>query len=907
MYTQKSPVQAAEELHVNPDNGLSHEEAEKRLGTYGRNELAKEKVKSFWAMFLEQLNTPLIFVLILAAGISILLKEYSDACIVITVILLNSIIGVLQEGKAQRALEALKQMTSPTAIVRRGGELAEINAALLVPGDIVILEAGRQVPADLRLLQASSLRIEEAALTGESVPVEKNPSFVSSRPLSPGDAVNMAFMSTNVLHGRGEGIVTATGMQTQIGKIAHSISHTENESTPLQKRLADLGKLLSILAIVLCVLLFGIALIQKRNVPEMLITAISLAVAAVPEGLPAVVTIVLALGVSRMVNIHAIIRRLPSVETLGSVSIVCSDKTGTLTQNRMTVTTLYANQRLIDISRFSYEKCLEFCPRLLEGFLLCNDAVHSPEGILGDPTEAALLALAPAARKSTLDVQMPRFSEVPFDSTRKMMTTLHRNKGEILSYTKGSVEEVLRRCTSLLSDGEILTMNESRRQAIEAAAASMSEQALRVLALAMKKDPDKKHPERGLTFIGLAGMIDPPREGVRESIAMFREASVKTVMITGDHIQTAFAIASRLGIASSISECISGNELDSLTDSELKERASSLSVFARVSPEHKVRIVKAFRSLNNIVAMTGDGVNDAPSLKTADIGIAMGQNGTDVAKNAADLILTDDNFNTIEKAIEEGRSIYENIKKSILFLLSSNFGEIITMFLAILFGMPSPLKASHILWINLITDSLPALALGVDKNDIPMLMSKPPRSPRENLFAHGGLFCTLFYGALIAAISLIAFLTIPFGCIVRAGISFTPEHIRQILSNPDVLLRSQTYAFTVLGFSQLFHAIGMRNVNLSVLRMNHRNNPFMFAAFGVGLFLQMIVTEIPVLIGFFGTARLSLGEWISLTLLSAVPLLFHELFVQASGVISLPHLKNRQQYQKQPAYPGKIQ
>ena len=903
MYTQKSRAQTAEELQVNPDTGLSREEADKRLISHGSNELEKEKVKSFAAMFLEQLNTPLIFVLILAAGISILLKEYSDACIVITVILLNSVIGVLQEGKAQKALEALKEMTSPTALVKRDGRLTEIPAAHLVPGDIVILEAGRQVPADLRLIEANSLRIEEAALTGESVPVEKSADFVADRILSVGDSINMAFMSTNVLHGRGEGIVTSTGMQTQIGRIAHSISHTENQTTPLQKRLADLGRLLSILAVVLCILLFVIALLQKRNIPEMLITAISLAVAAVPEGLPAVVTIVLALSVSRMVNVHAIIRKLPSVETLGSVSIVCSDKTGTLTQNRMSVTQLYANQKLCDASHFSYEEC----PPLIDGFLLCNDAVHSPEGILGDPTEAALLSLAPASRKAMMDTQLPRFSEIPFDSSRKLMTTLHRNKSETVSYTKGSLEEVLKRCTSVLIDGRIMSMNAAQRKAIMQAAADMSSQALRVLALAMKKEPDKRNPEQDLTFIGLAGMIDPPREGVRESIELFKNASVKTVMITGDHIQTAFAIAYRLGIASSMSECISGEELDKLSDEELRARIGSLSVFARVSPEHKVRIVKAFRSLDNIVAMTGDGVNDAPSLKTADIGIAMGENGTDVAKNAADLILTDDNFNTIEKAIEEGRSIYDNIKKSILFLLSSNFGEIITMFLAILFGMPSPLKASHILWINLITDSLPALALGVDKNDIPMLMSKPPRPPKENLFAHGGLFCTLFYGSLIAAISLTAFLTIPIGCIVQSGISFTPAHVRQVLSNPDVLLRSQTYAFTVLGFSQLFHAIGMRNVNLSIFRMNHRNNPFMFAAFGIGLFLQMIVTEIPVLTSLFGAARLSIKEWLALTLLSAVPLLFHELFVQLSDIVLLPHLKNGKQYQQQSACPGKVQ
>lgn len=890
MYTQKSAVQTAEELSVRPDSGLSQEEAEKRSITYGRNELDKEKTKSFAAMFLEQLNTPLIFVLILAAGISLLLREYSDACIVIVVILLNSIIGVLQEGKAQKALEALKQMTSPTALVRRGGALTELPASLLVPGDIVVLEAGRQVPADLRILHASSLRIEEAALTGESVPVEKNAAFVADKPLPLGDCINMAFMSTNVLHGRGEGIVTATGMQTEIGKIAHSISHSGSQTTPLQKRLADLGQLLSILAVALCVLLFGIALLQKRNIPEMLITAISLAVAAVPEGLPAVVTIVLALSVSRMVSVHAIIRRLPSVETLGAVSIVCSDKTGTLTQNRMSVTHIYMNGRLQEASHISYEKCTP----LIYGFLLCNDAVHSPDGILGDPTEAALLGLAPASEKYALDSRLPRYFEVPFDSTRKLMTTFHRNKSESVAYTKGSLEEVLKRCRSILMDGHTDTLDVSYKKAIEQAAADMSGKALRVLALAMKEEPDKNHPEENLTFIGLAGMIDPPRENVRESIQLFKEASVKTVMITGDHIKTAFAIAKRLGIAESEDECISGEELDLLGDEELQSRAASLSVFARVSPEHKVRIVKAFRALGNIVAMTGDGVNDAPSLKTADIGIAMGENGTDVAKNAADLILTDDNFNTIEKAIEEGRSIYENIRKSILFLLSSNFGEIITMFLAILFGMPSPLKASHILWINLITDSLPALALGVDKNDIPMLMGRPPRSPKESLFAHGGLFCTLFYGSLISAISLLAFLTLPIGCISQAGLTFTPEHIRQILSEPGILQRSQTYAFTVLGFSQLFHAIGMRNMSLSIFRMNHWNNPSMFVAFGVGLLLQIIVTEIPILTEFFGASRLSLKEWLSLTLLSATPLLFHELFVQLSELVRVPHVKRHE-------------
>lgn len=903
MFAQKTQAETVKELLTDPGRGLGEEEAKKRLSVYGPNELEKEKVKSKAAMFLEQLNDPLIFVLFLAAAISILLKEYSDSIIIIIVILLNSIVGVIQEGKAQKALDALKQMTSPTAIVRRDGELYEIPAANLVPGDVVFLEAGRQTPADLRLITSASLRMEEAALTGESVPVEKNAEFTAKKPVSLGDSLNLAYMSTNVLYGRGEGIVIATGMNTQIGKIAHSISHTRQEATPLQKRLADLGSLLSIVAVVLCVLLFGIAILQHRNLPEMLITAISLAVAAVPEGLPAVVTIVLALSVSRMVNIHAIVRRLPSVETLGSVSVVCSDKTGTLTQNQMTVTTCYADGVLFPVSQLSYEAY----PSFVEGFLLCNDAQISPEGPMGDPTETALLSMVPSALKADLDTKMPRFHEIPFDSQRKLMTTVHRKKSSVVSYTKGSVEELLKRCTHILHHGQVLPMTQSHRNQIQKAASDMSLKALRTLAIASGAPKNNDATlEKDLTFIGIAGMIDPAREGVAESIELFKQASVKTVMITGDHIGTAYAIANTLGIADTMEECISGEDLDSLDDMEFQKRAPKLSVFARVSPEHKVRIVKAFRSLGNIVAMTGDGVNDAPSLKAADIGIAMGKNGTDVAKNAADLILTDDNFTTIEKAIEEGRGIYENIKKSILFLLSSNFGEIITMFLSILFGLPSPLKASHILWINLITDSMPALALGVDKNNAKLLMDKPPRNPKENLFAHGGLFCTLFYGSLIAAISLIAFLTIPYGYLVSRQIPFTINNITRILSDPDILTRSQTYAFTVLGFSQLFHAIGMRNTSLSVFRMNHRNNPLMFAAFISGVFLQVIVTEIPYLLTIFGTAKLSLGEWLSLTLLSSIPLLAHELLIQLSGILTIPHLSKSQNYQKKSAYPGKV-
>ncbi len=491
------------------------------------------------------------------------------------------------------------------------------------------------------------------------------------------------------------------------------------------------------------------------------------------------------------------------------------------------------------------------------------------------------------------------------------MTTVHRKKSASISYTKGSVEEILKRSTHILIHGKVLPITSAHKKEILEAVHTMSSEALRTLALATRL-PEKsaksssQHLEENLVFIGIVGMIDPAREGVADSIVTFKDASVKTVMITGDHVDTAFTIAKNLGIADDISQCISGEELEHISDEELQKKAVYTTVFARVSPEHKVRIVKAFKGLGNIVAMTGDGVNDAPSLKTADIGIAMGKNGTDVAKNASDLILTDDNFTTIEKAIEEGRGIYENIKKSILFLLSSNFGEIITMFFSILFWLPSPLKASHILWINLITDSAPALALGVDKNNAKLLMKKPPRDPKEHLFAHGGLFCTLFYGTLIAAISLIAYLTIPYGVLVGNHLPFTIENITRIFSNPDILTRSQTYAFTVLGLSQLFHAIGMRNTSVSIFRMNHLSNPLMIFSFFLGIFLQLIVTEVPYLIQIFGTAKLSLEEWGSLLLLACIPLLAHELLIQLSFFKKLPKFTKPKYYQENSTNPRKI-
>ncbi len=870
-------------VETNRETGLTETEAAKRLAADGANELEQEKKKSPGAAFLEQLNDPLICVLLVAAFVSFLLHEISDAVIIGVVVLVNAVVGVIQEGKAQKALESLKKLTSPRAVVRRDSVVREIAAAELVVGDVVILETGSQVPADLRLVQAWNLKIEESALTGESVPVEKTSEKPEVEKTAVGERKNEAFMSTLVTAGRGEGIVTATGMQSEIGKVASMIRAVPREYTPLQKKLAELGKLLSVVSILLCVLLFGIAVLQKRNVIEMLITAISLAVAAVPEGLPAVVTIVLAMSVSRMVRVNAIVRKLPSVETLGAVNVVCSDKTGTLTQNKMTVTTCYVNDRHIPVSMHNIRQQAEITEMFLRGLALCQDAETAGEEAVGDPTELALLQMAETCgiQKKQSEQQYPRIGERSFDSVRKMMTTVHRGDGRNFAYTKGAPDVVLGRCTKIRINGNILPLGEAKRRRIQNALEEMSSQALRVLALAMKTGGTKEEllQEENLIFLGLVGMKDPIRPEAKEAVAKFKKASVQTVMITGDHAKTALAIAQELGIARKEKECMTGEELENLTDIELGNRLKEVRVFARVSPEHKVRIVRVLKKLGNVVAMTGDGVNDAPSLRMADIGIAMGKGGTDVAKQASDMILADDHFATIEKAIEEGRSIYRNIKKTVLFLLSSNFGEIITMFTAVLFGIASPLKASHILWINLITDSLPALALGMDHNDKEQLMKMPPRGAKEGLFANGGLACTIFYGVLIGGISLAAFLKLPWEMLRQNNLPFDPVHIMEVFSDGAVLARAQTYAFTVLGMSQLFHASGMRDVRTSVFSRKRKFNPVLVGAFAVGFVLQLAVTEVPYLVTMFGTAPLATSEWISLLFLAAFPILTHEMFV----------------------------
>ena len=836
MYIDKSMPELEKLLGTRESTGLSEEEADRRREKYGENCLKDHKKKSMAALFFEQLNDPLIYILMAAIAVSLFLREVGDAEIIGAVILLNAVVGVIQEGKARKAIEDLQRLSSPRALVKRDGKEKETDSRLLVPGDVVFLEAGRQVPADIRLVQAVNLKIEESALTGESLPVEKTGEPVSGADKSLGDHINMAYMTTSVTYGRGEGIVTATGMNTEIGRIANLIEDGEKELTPLQKRLSDLGKVLSTAAVFICLLLFLVAVLQKRDIGDMLLTAISLAVAAVPEGLPAIVTIVLALSVSRMVKANAIVRKLPSVETLGAVSVVCSDKTGTLTKNRMTVQKCYADGRLYEKGMLDPERHKLF----LEACILCNDAVIGEERI-GDPTELSLLDLARlyGYEKEPLMEKYPRIDERAFDSQRKRMTTVHRREGREIAYIKGAADEMTDLCSKVWMYGKEVSFTEKAKREVQNTVDGMAGEALRVLAVAMKTKGNLTEEDH-MTFLGLVGMIDPPREEAKEAVESFKKAHVDTVMITGDHIDTAFAIAKELGIADEKKYCVTGAILDTLSREEFDKKAEDIRVYARVSPEHKVRIVNTLKKKGKVVAMTGDGINDAPSLKAADVGIAMGKEGTDVARNAADMVLTDDNFASIEKAMREGRGIYENIRKTILFLLSSNFGEIITMLAAVLAGFPAPLKASHILWVNLITDSLPALALGVDQNDTDALMREPPRKSRDSLFSHGGLSCMLCYGAVIGIISLLAFLTVPYGELLRRNLPVNLMNLNKILQITSVLNKAQTHAFTVLGMSQLVHAIGMRDVNKSVLRMKHLNNPYMLFAWGIWFFFLVL-------------------------------------------------------------------
>lgn len=877
MWSDKRAVEVMTQLGTNPEKGLSSEEIEQRLAEFGKNEFIEHKKPTLIKLFFEQIRSPLIYILIAAAAISIVVREYSDAIIILIVILLNSIIGVIQEAKAEKALDELKKMTTPKAIVKRDGVMKEIPSEQVVPGDLIIIDAGRFIPADLRLIETANLKIEESSLTGESLPVEKEADWQSEGEIPVADQRNMAFMSTLSTYGRGVGVAVSTGMKTEIGKIAAMLGNEKQEMTPLQKKLAELGKVLSIGAVIISAIIFIIGFFQGRNALDMFLIAVSLAVAAIPEGLPAIVTIVLALGVQRMIKRKAVVRKLPAVETLGAVSVICSDKTGTLTQNKMTVTKVYVNGQLLPLSDLSIEHENE--TRFFETIALCNDAVVKEEEQSGDPTEIALIIAAKNAGfdKQQLEEKCERIFEIPFDSERKMMTTVHRHGERLFVLVKGALESILPLTTHTMEGGDNHPITTDGREKIIAQANHMSDEALRVLAVAFKEispheELTKDQLEKDLIFLGLTGMIDPPREEVKQSIEQCKNAGIRTIMITGDHQKTAFAIAKELGIACEETETMSGFELDALSQQELKEKVRNIRVFARVSPEHKVKIVKALKMNNEIVSMTGDGVNDAPSLKHANVGVAMGMGGTDVAKGAADMILTDDNFSTIVAAVEEGRNIYQNIKKSILFLLSCNLGELITLFLSILMGWPAPLTAVHILWINLITDTLPAISLGLDPDD-PDIMKEKPRSIHENIFAHGNGAFTLVNGALIGLITLFAFIA---GLDMYTGAKsiFTLD-FENISS--DALIHAQTMAFITLSVSQLFHSLNLRSSRKSIFQAGFFSNKYLLGSIILGIGIQLALVNVQFFNDVFGISSLKGFDWIFVITISLLPVIFNEL------------------------------
>ncbi|MFD1927743.1 cation-translocating P-type ATPase [Sporosarcina siberiensis] len=864
-------------MKTDPSVGLRDEEVRSRLEKYGLNQLTGAKSRSLLERIFSQINNILIYVLIVAAVISGLLGELVDSVIIGLVVVINAIVGVVQESKAEEALEALKNMSTPKAVVRRNGEQMEIPSEEVVPGDVIVLDAGRYVPCDIRLLETANLKIDEAALTGESVPVDKDADFIGNDAMPIGDQKNMAFMSTLTTYGRATGIAVATGMTTEIGKVAAMLDKESDNETPLQKTLAKLGKQLGIAAMLICVLIFGIGILQGREVLDMFMLSVSLAVAAIPEGMPAIVSIVLAIGVQRMSKRNVIIRKLPAVEALGSVNVICSDKTGTLTQNKMTVTTFFADNLTHDLLEAKEENAVH---RLLfENISLCNDATYSSETETGDPTEIALLVAAEkfGISKNELDHQHPRMDEIPFESQRKLMTTINEYDGTSYIHTKGAIDGLLLKCTHYETAEGSKPLDEKAKRLILEHAAKMSNAALRVLGSAYKKAErvksiNRDRIEEELIFIGLVGMIDPPREEVKEAIQVTKKAGIRTVMITGDHRDTAFAIAKELGIASDKSEVIDGETLKTLTEEQLLEQAEHTNVYARVSPEHKVKIVQALKATGNTVSMTGDGVNDAPSLKTADIGVAMGITGTDVAKGASDMILTDDNFGSIVKAVEEGRTIYRNIKKAILFLLSCNLGEIIALFTAILLGWPVILRPVHILWVNLVTDSFPALSLGVDPEEADV-MNEKPRHRDESIF-HGMLPFLLLNGLLIGVITLVAFVI---------GVYSSGAYVGSILSlgsetiSKTAIMHGQTMAFLALSFSQLMHSLNFRSMNHSIFKAGIFKNKFLIYSILLGVGLQVAIVSIGPLAKLFSVHSLGLMDWTLIAGLSLLPLIVNEL------------------------------
>ncbi len=853
-----SEKEVLSELSADQNSGLTSQEAQRRLEQYGPNQLQGAEKESLVKRFLNQMRDPMIIVLLVAAALSLIssgFTDWADSIIILLIVVINAVISISQEDSANKALEALRNMSAPLAKVLRGGEIVRIGTDLLVPGDIIVLEAGDLVPADARILSSANLKADEAAMTGESVPVSKAAIETLPEDTGLGDRKNMVISSTVITNGRATCVVTATGMDTEVGRIANMLMGEEDGQTPLQKKMAEISKTLSILCLAVCAVMFLVGLLYQRPILEIFMTAVSLAVAAIPEGLAAVVTIVLALGVQRMVKRNAIIKKLPAVETLGCASVICSDKTGTLTQNKMTVVDVWTAE---ETQR----------PLALTIGCLCNDTVLTYDNdtfkTAGDPTETAFvdIAMKEGLDKNRLEAAMPRVAELPFDSERKLMSTIHPLGGKFRIMVKGAPDVLLRRC--LLEQEQLKNAAERNEE--------MASRALRVLGVAYRdveaipEELTTEALETGLTFVGLIGMIDPPRMEVRQAVAECYAAGIRPIMITGDHKLTAVAIARELDIFRDGDLAITGADLDAMSQETLEKDIERYAVYARVSPEHKMRIVQAWQARGRVVAMTGDGVNDAPALKTADIGCAMGITGTDVAKGAADIILTDDNFATIVHAVEQGRGIYANIKKSIQYLLSCNIGEVIIIFIATVFNFRQmPLVPIQLLWLNLVTDSLPALALGMEPVEAGIMKQKP-RDPRDSIFAHGFAASMIFYGVLVGMISLTAYIL--------------GEHV---LSDPAVADgTANTMAFATLVFCELTRAFAVRSERMSVFQIGILSNKTMNKAFVVGIVLQLAVLLTPAFRPVFHITALTGTEWLVVAGLSLVPLVVSEI-IKAVG------------------------
>lgn len=860
--------------------GISNEEAQKRLEKYGKNKIEDKKKESIFIKFIKQFNDIMIIILIISAIVSAAVAkiegsgDYIDSIIIISIVILNAIMGTVQEAKAEKSIDALKKMSTPVAKVKREGNIITVPSEEIVIGDIIILEAGNYVPADCRIIKSYNLKIEESSLTGETIPILKDENVKLKGDCNIGDMVNMAFGTTIITNGTAEAVVVETGMNTKVGKIANMIINDESPETPIQKKLGQIGKTLGIGCLIICAIIFIIGILKKIPVIEMFMTSVGLAVAAIPEGLPAIVTIVLSIGVTKLAKHNSIIRKLPAVETLGSSSVICTDKTGTLTKNEMNVVEYEdANMKKIDL--------------ILELGTMCTDVQIQNNGkILGDPTEIAIVEGANRIYKnrSELYSKYPKINEIPFDSNRKLMSTIHKFNNKYRIITKGAPDVLLERCTKYYNNGNIESLNYIKRNNLKSRNENLADKALRVIGVAyidldiLPKSLDANFIENNLIFVGFIGMIDPPREGVKESIKQCKEAGIKIAMITGDHIATAKAIANDLGILRKNDLCITGKELDQISQKDLEKNIMKYSVFARVTPEHKVKIVKAFQSTGAVVAMTGDGVNDAPALKNADIGISMGLNGTDVAKNASDMVLADDNFSTIVEAVKYGRNIFDNIKKAVHFLIATNIGEIATIFFGLILGLKSPLLAIQLLWINLVTDSFPAIALGLDPAE-KNIMKKKPRNSRKSLFADGLWTQIITEGLMLGVLTLVAF---------------------YIGYNKFGLEVARTMAFVSLGMLELVHVFNIRSEE-SIFRTNIFSNKYLIGAFVLGTVLQISVVVIPSLAQIFEVKPLNGIQWLYTITISLLPIVIMELqkFLNKS---KLPKKYDKKLLNKTPNY-----